>query len=323
MKSRLLTYAAVIIGLFIIDAKVADASGHLFRSRVIGNWNAESTWEVYTVSADASTAGTWKQVGTGTTTFPSAGDTAILMPNFFVTLTADRNSASTDEAPANLIVRPGGKLITGAFELEVDGFGGLSIESGGIVDVSANSGQFTLSGGGEHNVNGQIKLNGSTAKLRFDNDTQIGGSGKIIATGSTVVIDIDASSATVETLTIGRELTFEGKFTVTRNNSSSMPIFRNNGLVHANVASGLITLQSVDVRGTGEFRMSTGASAEIFFDETGDDTVATHLQALFSILDSGILDSNVPLRTGGGLYMEGSGTVECNGGQCIFSGAGR
>lgn len=310
MKSRLLLTALATIGLFIIDGATANAAeDYTWTGATNSDWNENDNW-VITSTGIAPADGV----------FPGfvADDTATIpeRPANQPVLNVDLVDPDTPFALDRLIIRDGATVTTGAYDMEIEEPGGLTIGSDGTLDVSAAGGVLLLTGGGTHIVHGTINLaDVSTTTLRITtNDITLAGDGVIVGNGNT------NSKIEIHTKTFTNRMTIRGKLTITKDTTAGK--FVNEGLVHANATDAgsiLALLENTYERGEGgEYKVSQANSTLRFGAVANPTATATGLQSDFTV-EAGTLDANVDVITSGNMYYTG-GTIDCSpsGVECIF-----
>ena len=307
MKSRIFATALAIVGLVIIDAQTANAGCKYFTNACTAGAGACSDTSAWTCDTSICTAGGSNWVsdgcsGTMTVAKPGTGD--------YVVICATREvnyDEGTDPSIATLEIQADAALDfdSGAAKtLTVSGADGLFLRhrqdvegNPGLIKFTAPTGNqiLVLSGGGTHVIDGVFKMNHAEATLRITTaDAILAGEGSIVMSDAAAEIQVDTQMLT-------NRITIEGKGVIGL--SGSTGTFVNDGLIHANVASGTIDLTDLTYKhGYGLFMVSTTATLKF----NANIVDATELASDF-LMEAGTLDIDEPLDTAGVLnYILGT-----------------
>jgi len=294
MKSRLFVTALALTGLAIIDAQDASAqTQELYRTEVASvDWNTPAHWAIYD---DSTTPPDWRPATTGE--YPQDLDTAIIQPGHTATIDQAETTSFLD-------VRADGTVVTAGQTLTVNGEGGLKIQPGGEVNVSAASGVLLLSGGGEHTVNGMISLadDDGASTLRVTASSVFGGDGRIEgADRNNSLIEVEGAS-----VQLASEIFITGSLTITENTTGG--IFVNKGVVDP--VNGTIYIDQVTLQDgmDGVYRLSE--SGELRFVE--NLVSALNLQSDLELFGSGTINIRKDFATTGDFVYEpaNAGTLD-------------
>ncbi len=212
----------IALAMFIIDGATAQAQTTYYSNGDV-TWTATDAWQTGSCSGTAAGAN-----------YPQAGDTAIICTCDTVTLDANATCANTT-------IQHDATIYDGdsTYVLTITGSGGLEIESYGVLEFDG-SGGVTLSGGGEHTVDGVIELKDTGADLTISASNAIlRGSGEISGQHASAVISIGNGielTSNLETIGITGYLEITGDGT-----------FANQGRVYANSAGNTLKISVATV----------------------------------------------------------------------------
>ncbi len=275
MKSRILVTALVLFGLGIIDTQSANAAHRV--------WNGGST--------DFNASGNWDPNGV-----PGAADT-LRVPQ-----TGNDPVLDADIDVGSLTVGPDASVTTDEFDLTISDFGGLIIESGGLLDVSAAGGFLILTGGGVHTIKGTVNLaNADATTLRIT-------TADIIFHGDGEIVGQSMANSKVEVVTVRlvSRVTIKGQLTI--GNATTPGTFVNDGLVDASVGAELKLIELIYENGaSGVYRLSNASGTLTFSSGT-----YANLNSDLEMLEAGTVNIDVDFATTGDLVYE-AGTLDASG----------